>query len=411
MYVSLKIKGQWIKLALLSFLAAALFGLSLRIGFITGFPPWIKYRYILHAHSHTAMLGWLFSALFILILTLFDLDPKRYKSLFWIIQISVLGMMIFFPIQGYGLISIAFSTLHLICSYIFMVRANQEFSLKISDINKPAHLFLRTAFLFFFLSTLGLWALGPLMNSNFKGTAVYYAAVQFFLHFQFNGWFIFGILALFFKFIGDQGIRLPTQTVKWIYWLLVISCILTYALAVSWSTPDKFIFWTNSVGVILQIIALSLFVVLLKTIFPAIQSGIASWTKFAWMVSVLALVIKIIIQGLVAVPALAKISYTIHNFVIGFIHLNMLAIISFFIIGAFHQCKLYPITSQAKKTGIVLIFAGIILSELLLFIQGLLFWAGLGFIPFYYFMIAIVSAFIPLGIILYLSNIHLGRKV
>jgi hypothetical protein len=395
-------EGHWIKVALLSFLIAALLGLSLRIGFITGFPDWIHYRYVLHAHSHVAMLGWLYSAYFIVIIYLFKLRKNRYKNLFWLIQLSVLGMLIFFPIQGYGLWSILFTTIHLLTSYVFMWRVNKDLTKVNVEKDRYAILFLKTAFLFFFISTLGVWILGPLMNSEWKGTAVYYAAIQFFLHFQFNGWFIFGMLGLFLKFLSDADVTYNSQNLKVSYWLLLVSCILTYALAVSWSTPDKLIFWTNSTGVIIQLIALFYLIKVIWEIYPKLTPNLKKWTNFAWTISFLGLFFKIGIQGFVAIPVLAKISYTIHNFVIGFIHLILLGIISFFVLGFFHQSKLFEINSNGKKIGILLIFTGIIGSELVLFGQGVLLWIEYGFLQNYYIIIAVISGFIPLGILFYL---------
>lgn len=399
---SQRIKGQWIKVALLSFLVAGLLGLSLRIGFITGFPDWLRYRYVLHAHSHVAMLGWLFSAFLILTISLFQLDSNHYKKLFWIIQISVVGMMVFFPIQGYGFVSITFTTLHLLTSYWFMWKVNQDLNKRPKEKDDYSILFLKTAFLFFFVSTLGIWALGPLMTSEWKGTAVYYAAVQFFLHFQFNGWFIFGIFGFFLKFLSDQKISFHSPYIIRFYRLLIISCVLTYALAVSWSTPDMFIFWTNSAGVLIQLIALYYLIRILRQVYSTLLPKLNIWTRFAWIVALIGFVVKIVIQGMVAIPALAKISYTIHNFVIGFIHLNLLGIISFFILGIFHQNRLYELDSISRKLGILLIFSGILGSEAILFGQGVLLWVGYGFVQHYYLIIALVSALIPLGLLFYI---------
>ena len=48
------------------------------------------------------------------------------------------------------------------------------------------------------LSTLAIWSIPPIMIKMGAGSPIYQAAVQFYLHFQFNGWFIFAVLGLFF---------------------------------------------------------------------------------------------------------------------------------------------------------------------------------------------------------------------
>ncbi len=112
----------WFRIALGNFFIAALLGLTLRFAFIQEI-PFFKFKNILHAHSHVAMLGWLYLGLYGLVVCYFvpneQAAPKFYTRLFWLTQISVLGMLFSFPFQGYGPVSIAFSTLHIFCAYAF----------------------------------------------------------------------------------------------------------------------------------------------------------------------------------------------------------------------------------------------------------------------------------------------------
>jgi hypothetical protein len=356
------------------------------------------------------MMGWLFLALYAFILHYFKLFKQGYIYLFWGLQATVIAMLISFPIQGYGLISILFTSMHMILSYVFIIKANKDLSSSKHSKNEVSRLFLRTSFLFLFISTLGTWALGPLMQTDYKGTAVYYAAVQFFLHFQFNGWLIFASLAILFKIFEDKGIELNRSLLKIFYRLLIISCVLTYALAVTWSTPDNFIFWTNSIGVILQFISLLVFLKIILQSLPQIKSKISAWTRFLWLFALGSFVLKMSIQAFVAIPYLAKISYTIHNFVIGFIHLIMLGVLSAFLIGVIHESTLFQRSSGNLKIGTFTIFAGILSSELILFGQGTMLWTGLGFMPYYYELIAIFSGLIVLGLLIYLLELAYSTK-
>src|SRR5699024_12019900 len=106
---------------LANFLIAALLGLFMRYTSISdiGFP--FTYRYITHAHSHVAMLGWVYLALFILIVHHFSSGRQtKYRRLFWLTQVSAIGMLCSFPFQGYGAVSITFSSLHVLASYSFI---------------------------------------------------------------------------------------------------------------------------------------------------------------------------------------------------------------------------------------------------------------------------------------------------
>ncbi|HBL80718.1 MAG TPA: hypothetical protein DDZ79_12765, partial [Aequorivita sp.] len=106
--------------ALLYFLLVALMGVLLRFFFVT--PISLNYKYILHAHSHTALLGWIYLGLTTLVYKIFLSEakkPKLYKRIFLFTNLCILGMLVTFPIQGYALYSIIFSTLFLFASYWF----------------------------------------------------------------------------------------------------------------------------------------------------------------------------------------------------------------------------------------------------------------------------------------------------
>ena len=57
--------------------------------------------------------------------------------------------------------------------------------------------------------------------------------------------------------------------------------------------------------------------------------------------------------------------------------------------------------NQSAKLAIGLILAGIILTELILFIQGTMLWNVMGFMPYYYEVLFGVSILIPVGILWY----------
>jgi hypothetical protein len=345
------------------------------------------------------MMGWLSAAFFVFICKYFQLHRPIYSYLFWALQASILGMLISFPIAGYAFFSILFSSAHMIFSYAFIYAVWQDLPQKNTSAGKHSTRFLKTALFFLGLSTIGIWALPPIMATGLRGTAWYYSAVQFFLHFQFNGWFIFALLALMFKVFEIQHIRFATKTIDRFYWLLLISCLLTYALSVTWSTPDQMLFWVNSIGVLLQGVALIYFLIILRSVKTESVEKLSKPHFSLWGIAFFCLSFKILIQTLVAVPYLATISYTIHNFVIGFIHLLMLGALSTFLFGLMNYAKF-----NVHQLGVRIFLLGILLTELLLFGQGVLIWAGLSFIPYYHLILAIASLLLPLGLVMLMIN-------
>ncbi len=396
---------NWFQVILLNFLIAAIFGVLLRIAFITEI-SWLDFRNFMHGHSHTAMLGWLCMALFIFFITYFlgiNEVSRKYKRSFVLLQISVIGMAVSFPIQGYGAFSIFFSTIHVLVSYLFLIFFFKD--VPMTPDHPYSTLLVRTSLIFMLLSTLGLFAMAPIMILDLRTSAFYYQTIQFFLHFQFNGWFIFGVLAIFFRILENSFAPLQLYWFKTFYWLLVISCIMTYALAVTWSNPSPALFIINSSGVILQLIALFFFLKIIIPYFTKIRMNFSKIIQFLFSIALFSFCIKIIVQTAVVLPFIAQIAYTIRNYVVGFIHLILLGMITFAIIGfAIHSGYLNP-RGRYFRIGLSLLISGIILSELILFLQGTLLWAALGFIPFYYIIICSVSALMPIGIgLIWLSN-------
>ena len=159
------------------FLIAGSIGAILRLAFIVEIPG-MDFRYFMHGHSHVAMLGWIYLGFFTLLLTQYkSADVKRFKILFKTTLIAVIGMLIAFPVFGYNLISILFSTMHIILSYIFAWRFLKGSSNALKGKVIPFN-FIQAGFLFMILSTLALWALGLVMALDLSHKPIYYMMVQ-----------------------------------------------------------------------------------------------------------------------------------------------------------------------------------------------------------------------------------------
>lgn len=392
---------KWLLVALGNLLVATCIGALLRFAFVEEV-SWLHFKPFLHAHSHVAMLGWIYLALAVLLVPAFttkqEAKRERYDLLFWATQVAVLGMLFSFPWQGYGPVSISFSVVHIICSYIFAwwlwraVPYRGELSV----------LFLRLALAFMVLSTVAIWMMGPIMATSWRNSIFYYMAVQFYLHFQFNGWFLFGVLALLFRYLEQQGFRLETFPRRWFTALLVSSCVLTYALAVAWGNPEWPVFMANSIGVLLQLAALLVFVYWFWPQRQRLLSHLSKLSRVLLGIGLASFAGKILMQSAVAVPLVAQAAYTIRNYVIGFIHLVLLGAVTGAILSFAIHWKYLSVDRRSSRLGLWLIFGGFITSELLLFLQGSMFWAALGFIPLYYELLFGFSALIPLGVAVFL---------
>lgn len=379
--------------SLLFFCLAALFGLILRLAFSVNLPDWISFPNVRHAHSHVALLGWLFAGYFLTITHVFAWKWDSFKRLFLGLQLTVAGMALTFPVTGYAALSITVSGIHIILSYIMiwcLWRASAQ--LKSGTISKY---FLRASLVFLFLASLGVWSLGPLMMSSWKGTAVYYGAIQWYLHFMFNGWMIFALIAIAYKYLEKTGLHYDYSYAKRAFVTLTLATLFTFALAVTWSTPLDLMFYINSLGVVLQVLALFLLWISVRNISRQALSTLPRQGRCLFKVSIITLVLKIIIQTAVVFPFIAKISYTIKHFTVGFIHLLMLGCLSAFILAYMRS----ELNFRFSQKAALLFIAAIVATEILLFGQGLLLWLGKGFISLYYHSMTLFSLLLASSIL------------
>jgi hypothetical protein len=397
---------SWLLTCLINFLIAALLGLLLRFVFV--FPVGINFRYLTHAHSHVAMLGWVYLMLFSFIVYYFiPKYSKAYSRLFWVTEIAVVGMMLSFPFQGYAAISISFSTLHIFCSYYFfrLVWKDQAGN------DLPERVLLKTSLLFMLLSTIGIWCLGPAVATMGNQSAFFNIAIQFFLHFQFNGWFLFAVLAVFFKILSRHEIKIDLKKFKWFFRSLIFATVMTMALPVSWYAFHPILLWINGLGVIFQLVAAVFFILLLKPVWPFFWPQISGLAKLMFGFALFCFALKIGMQTTSLFPEIAQLSAQIRNFVIGFIHLLMLGVISGFLFAFLLQSQFVNFKSRLLNWGIGWFLAGFLTTELLLFIQGGMYYFGSGSIPHYYLGLFVFSAFLAVGILLIATSMFRNVSV
>jgi hypothetical protein len=123
---------------------------------------------------------------------------------------------------------------------------------------------------------------------------------------------------------------------------------------------------------------------------------------------------KILVQTFVVTPFLATMAYTIRNYVIGFLHLILLGAVSFFIFARARTLISIPAKQNLDKLGLYLFIFGFIATEILLVLQGSMFWAAMGLIPGYYEILFGFTLFLPTGLLCMLlariKNISLSEN-
>ena len=397
----LKEKQQSI-IAVFYFFIAASLGLILRL--FSSFELPITYKYFLHTHSHIALLGWVYTALTTIIYKLYlrSSSKKKYQYLFIFTQFSILGMLVSFPFKGYAFISIFFSTSFLIASYSFFL-----FFLKNTPKEKKqliSYLFIKAALGFMVLSSIGPWCLGIIMNTLGKSSIWYKISIYFYLHFQYNGWFILALFGFFFYILEKNNIYFKKEKTNLFLKFLIVSILLTFFLSVLWIQPRFYIYLFAFSGSILQIIIISKFIIYVKKekILKKLKSVKTRFFYLLLKIAFLFFTLKIGLQLLGSFPLFSNLAYRYTDFAIGYIHLVFLGIITISIFAFFFSLNLLHIS----KTGFFLFLTGFIVSEIFIFFRAISFWQHI-LIPSYFpTLLTLGSLLMLLGILhILISNL------
>ncbi len=384
-----------IKFARIFFILSSLYGLFLRLYKIVDFIP-IAYKNILQTHSHIAFLGWGFMAVITLISFSFfsekTLESKYINTLYRILVFSIFGMLISFPLQGYKVFSIIFLTVFLIASYTYLSKLISLFK---QDKTLSAK-FVKTGIYFYFLSSIAIWFIG-IISSIYGKTILYHNTIYFYLHFLYNGFFVFSLFGIFFRYLEKNNYKDTENTIQKFYVVTSVACIPAYSLSLLWTDVPNYVYIIGFIAATLQLISLSYLYKIVKEFY---KKQLSTLIKRITIFLFTAYFLKIIMQFSSVFPIVFQKALQVKQyFIIGYIHLFTLGFMSLFIILLL---LLIP-KKNSNKYGIYTFMFGVFLSELLLFLQGLLNLYLIN-IPKYDILLFFASALMPLGILIIQYN-------
>jgi hypothetical protein len=96
-------------------------------------------------------------------------------------------------------------------------------------------------------------------------------------------------------------------------------------------------------------------------------SGIVKWL---WGFALLAFILKILMQALSVIPAVTHLAFGFRPIVIGYLHMVLLGLVSFFLLGFLVQEKLIDRHAKTTIAGFILFISAVVLNEILLMLQG-----------------------------------------
>lgn len=360
----------WLKISLLNLCIVAALGVLMRykIGFEF---PYLDQKHLQHSHSHFAFSGWLGHTLMALMVyfiqTKFtDFKGNKYKKIIIANLICSYGMLISFIIEGYGLVSIVFSTASILISYFFAYRFNKD--LKLLDNDLLAKNWFRAALFFNVISSFGTFYLAYMMASKNFVQDYYLSSIYYYLHFQYNGWFFFACMGLAFGFLNLR--KSEHSFYETSFKLFAIACVPAYFLSTLWLDLPLWIYTITLIAAFLQVIAwFKLLSILLKTK-KNILENYSPLLRYILLFVSFALSIKLLLQLGSTVPIISQLAFGFRPIVIAYLHLILLGVITLFLLFYIYSNHLIQISKNIKY-GVLVFTIGVLLNEIVLAVQGI----------------------------------------
>jgi len=185
-------------------------------------------------------------------------------------------------------------------------------------------------------------------------------AVYWFLHFQYNGFFLFSIFGLYRASLSNFWQK--GKYLKQAFILFAISLVPAYILSIQWLNLSWQMRVLAAVSGALQLLGLT-------QVIRYLLLNKVRRSEWIWVLAFIAFVLKITFQFISIFPSIGKIAFGFRPIVIGYLHLVLLGFMTTFLIG--HMKRMGDSWKKTGHVGIVVFITGIVLNELALFFQGL----------------------------------------
>ena len=363
-------KRLWTTIALFNLCIVALLGVTLRSKIL--FPlHGIVFNNVLHAHSHFAFTGWISLAL--LALMIYEILPeefnkkKVYTLLLEGIFFTSVGMLVTFLWQGYALWSNVFSVLFIFVSYAFgyvfirdIVRSPVEKAVKILAVS---------AIVCLILSSAGPFNLAYMMATHSTNNLIYKDSVYTYLHLQYNGFFTLSVFALLLNALHTNFTEHQLGKVRLFATIVSLSVIPTLFISYLWHYSNPGVEIMAAIGIIFIITSIIYFFIALRSIKDQ-RFTIQPFIRRIGILSVIAFLLKSLLQTGTIIPSLGKLVYGDRAIIIGYLHLVLLGFVTLYIMANLLYSGILNGHSRFTRYSIRVFAGAIITNEIILMVQG-----------------------------------------
>lgn len=354
----MKNQNFWLRFSALNFLAVAVLGLIMRVNFVWSI-PFLNQKFLLEAHSHFAFYGWITQTIYFfagkLVAEKFKRSSENYHKILVTNAMASYGMLISFFLGGYFWLSIIFSSIALFTGFAYCWLIYRD----TKNLNLPEIIWLRAGAFFAVISSIGIFGIAfsahkPALDNLFR------ASTHFYLHYQYNGFFIFSCIGFFiFKFNLSRKFSRKNNSAA--FWLLCSGCLFGYGLSILWLDLSIFI---KSILFVISLIQVLGSLALMKMFRQHSEFNLPQ-NSIVWLFAIVFL-LKILLQVTSCIPGLQTFIFGDRSAIVAYLHLVLLCGISVFLFWL-----MISVRDDIKNLALFFkVLAGfIVLNQIFLFAQ------------------------------------------
>ena len=359
----------WLKFSLFNLFLVSILGLLMRykIGFEF---PYLQQKHLQESHSHFAFVGWISHTIMVLMVAYLSKRVsffliKKYNVILSVNLLCAYAMLFSFIVEGYGIVSIIFSSLTILISFAFGYFFYND-SKAINNINISKKWF-NAALFFNIISSFGTLALAYMMATKNIYQNEYLASIYYYLHFQYNGWFFFACMGFLYDFFNLKAT--DSKVYNSTFRLFFVACIPAYFLSILWIKLPTWLYVFTLVSAVVQVFAWYKFLLILKSKKEFLKQY-PFFLRYILLFVAFALSVKLVLQLGSTIPYVSQLAFGFRPIVIAYLHLVLLAIITLFLLFYIFVNN-YIVYNRYIKIGIVVFSIGVLLNEVILAAQGI----------------------------------------
>ena len=207
-----------------------------------------------------------------------------------------------------------------------------------------------------------------MMASHHFNQNIYLGSIYFYLHFQYNGWFLFACIGIFMDRIKE--FNPDRKSIQLSFLLFALAGIPAFFLSTLWANLPSWLYALVVVAAIAQVVGWWLLVNVIRKNIVHLKTAFNRMVLLLFLIVALALSLKLILQLGSTIPGISKLAFGFRPIVIAYLHLVLLLIISVFLLAFMYGTGLIR-TNKMARYALITFTGGAILNESVLAVQGI----------------------------------------